>query len=153
VAAAPFDALTSPGGALALATAALLLVLGLRLARPRGPAGWAAAVAYAASLAATLLGALHLLPGRAFVSPLPLRVAGAAAVVVGLLTAGAPARRRRPVAERGPRVTGAAYAGLALVLLGQLLRAPSAAGALGVGVAALVHGWAAWSGRRAPGGV
>lgn len=156
MAAAPLDALTSPAGALALAVAALLLVLGLRLAPRRGAAGRAAAAAYAASLAATLLGALRVLPGPALAAPLPLRLAGAAAIFAGLLAAGALVRRRRRGGTTGgaaPRAPGAVYAGLVLVLLGQLLRAPSAAGVLGVAVAAMAHGWAAWAARRAPVGV
>lgn len=151
----PLEALTSTPGALALAIAALLLALGLRLAPRQGAAARAAAAAYAASLAVTLLGGLGILPGPAFAAPLPLRLVGAAAIFAGLLTAGALAGRRGPREPRratwsaAPRRRAAVHGGLALVLLGQLLRAPSAAGALGLAAAALVHGWAAWSPRRA----
>jgi hypothetical protein len=152
----PLDALTSPPGALGLAVAALLLVLGLRLAPRRGVTGAAAAATYAASLAVTLLGALRVLPGPALAAPLGLRLAGAAAIFAGLLAAGALARLH-PRGEGGrgaaPRAPTAVYAGLALVLLGQLLRAPSAAGILGVAAAAIVHGWAAWAARRPAAGV
>lgn len=156
MASAPLEALTSPAGALALAVAALLVVLGRRLAPPRGTAGRLAFGAYAASLAATLLGGLRLLPGPAPAASLGLRLAGAALLVAGLLVAGSPARRARAAAQAGaapPPTPPAAHAGLTLVLLGQLLRAPSAAGAAGVAVAALAHGWAAWTAQRTRAGV
>lgn len=153
MAAGPVDALTSPEGALALATAALLLVVGLRLAGPRGAAGWAGGGAYAASLAATLLGGLGVVPGPALAPPLALRLAGAAAVVAGLLVAGARARRAARAAGGAAAAAPSAWAGLALVLVGQLARAPSAAGALGLAAAAAGLGWAAASARRPAGAV
>jgi hypothetical protein len=152
--ATPLEVLTSPAGALSLATVALLLVLGLRLARPRGGPAWAAAGAYAVALVATLLGGLRLLPGPALAPPLAARVAGVAAIFAGLLLAG---MRRRRVALDAADAPGASapplvHLGLVLVLAGQLLRAPSAAGAVSVAAAAVAHAAAARAAARARSG-
>jgi hypothetical protein len=129
---------------------ALLLVAGYRLARPDRGREWLAVAAYAAALAAQLLGARGLLPGAGVTAGPALRVAGAALLVAGLLLAGKPARARRraalegqaPPPAAGRRGVDAVYAGLALVLVGQLARAPTVAGAVAtsaaVGVCALV---------------
>lgn len=147
------DALTSASGSLAVAISALLLVMGFRLARPARAREWVALAAYAAALAVQTLGALGLL-GEAPVPPAAgLRVAGAIALVAGILLAGTPARERRRAAISGAplppprRGIDPVYAGLALVTLGQLLRGPSRAGAVAVAVAALVAAWVAFTPR------
>ncbi len=147
------DELGSPAGSLAIAIAALLLVLGLRLARPARAREWASAVAYAGGLVVQALGAAGLLPGGRVTPGVALRLAGAVLVVAGILLAGKRTRDRR----RGAPATGAAgpaaadpvHAGLALVLVGQLLRGPSLAGAVAVLAALAVVGWAAATPRRA----
>jgi hypothetical protein len=151
------DELTSPHGSLALAIAALLVVFGFRLARPAGARAWLAFVAYAAALVLQALGARGLLPGPARDAGTGLRLAGAALLVAGLLLAGKPTRaRRRPAAPAAPAVAAEGrldpvHAGLALVLVGQLLRGPSLAGAIAVLVAVAVNGWlAARRGTGAP---
>jgi hypothetical protein len=134
------DALTSPAGSVAVAIAALLVVLGFRLARPERAREWLAVAAYAAALAVQAFGALGLLPGAVHEPELALRGVGAALLVVGLVVAGGPTRARR----RGATSTSTpTYAGLALVAIGQLLRGPSAAGAIATVVAVLASGWAA----------
>ncbi len=139
------DELTSPSGSVALAVSALLLVVGYRLARPGRAREWLALVAYAAALAAQLLGSRGLLPGGAFVPGPALRIGGATLLVAGLLVAGGPARARRRAAVEGrappggvPRALGPLYAGLGLVLAGQLARAPSLAGAIATAAALVV---------------
>lgn len=47
------------------------------------------------------------------------------------------------------RTVDPVYAGLALILVGQLLRGPSRAGAISVVVAVLIAGWVALTPRRA----
>jgi hypothetical protein len=126
--------------ALSLAVAALAAVVGLRLLSPRTAPGYAAALAYAASLAASWLGANGLVPGGAAPGvspPMTVRLGGAALLVFGLVAAGRAAGGKRR-AER--KVLG----GLALVLSGQVVRAPSAAGLAVLGAAAAVFAWAAW---------
>jgi hypothetical protein len=137
------DELTSPQGSVALAVSALLLVVGYRLARPDRVREWLAVAAYAAALAAQLLAARGLLPGPAHPAGPALRLAGAAVLVVGLVVAGQPSRARRRAALAGRPAPPArlarldpAYAGLALVVLGQLARAPTLAGAAATAVAA-----------------
>jgi protein-S-isoprenylcysteine O-methyltransferase Ste14 len=148
------DELTSPHGSVALAIAALLLVLGFRLARPRRTREWVAIAAYAAALAAQLLGARGLLPGPRLVPGAGLRIGGAVLLVVGLLVAGTSSRARRRAsmearAEPEPaRGFDPAYAGLALVLVAQLLRGPSLAGALVASVAVIVGAWVASTPER-----
>jgi hypothetical protein len=135
------DDLTSPAGAIALAVSALLLVVGYRLARPDRGLEWLGVGAYAVALAGILLGSRGLLPGESFAPGPPLRLGGVVMIAAGLLLAGAPARARRRAAIAGrpeaspprPRLDQV-YGGLALVLVGQLARAPSVGG----GVAALL---------------
>jgi hypothetical protein len=55
------------------------------------------------------------------------------------------ATARVPVA----RTVDPVYAGLALILIGQLLRGPSRAGAISVALAVLIAGWVALTPRRA----
>ncbi len=142
------DDLTSPQGSVALAIAALLLVLGFRLARPGRLREWVAVATYAAALAAQLLGARGLLPGRTLAAGGALRIAGAALLVVGLVLAGTSSRARRRAATATrpeqtpvPRRVDPVYAGLALVLVGQLAREPSLAAGIFtfVAVALCVH--------------
>jgi hypothetical protein len=137
------DELTSPQGAVALAVSALLLVLGYRLARPVRGREWLALGAYALALVAQLLGARGLLPGPALVPGLSLRIAGGVLLVAGLLLAGKPSRARRRGAiaalprAASPRRPDPVYAGLGLVVVGQLARAPSLAAAVATIVAVL----------------
>lgn len=91
-----------------------------------------AVAAYAAALAAQLLGARGLLPGRTLAAGGALRIAGAALLVLGLVLAGTSSRARRRAATATrpeqtpvPRSVDPVYAGLALVLAGQLAREPS----------------------------
>jgi hypothetical protein len=152
------DVLTSPTGSLAIAISALLLVMGFRLARPARTREWLALAAYAGALVALTLGAFGLLEGPAAAPGLGLRLAGLGVLVAGLLLAGSAARawtRAAADARAGAAVGAAAgapksrtvdpvYAGLALILVGQLLRGgPSRAGAISVGVAVLLAGWTA----------
>jgi hypothetical protein len=159
------ESFTTPEGSFALAIAALLLVLGFRMLRPERAAAWAAFAGYAAALAVSLLGARGLV-GAPVEPAAPIRIGGAALLVAGLLVG---ARRSRPGRERLrvgeaaptrpgalptpsgalPTRSGASRArpelGLALVLAGHLARAPSAAGAIAVGVAVVLL---AWTGMR-----
>jgi hypothetical protein len=147
------DELGSPAGSLAIAIAALLLVLGFRLARPARAREWASAVAYAAGLVVQALGAAGLLPGGRVAPGVALRLAGAGLVVGGILLAGKRTRDRRrgapAAAAAGPAAADPVHAGLALVLVGQLLRGPSLAGAVAVLAALAVVGFAAATPRRA----
>lgn len=152
------DELTSPQGSLALALAALLLVVGFRLAHPGRGREWGALVAYSVAVVAQTLGARAILPGTVVPAGAPVRILGAALLVVGLVLAGSPARARRraagaPAAGRAPTAgrLDPVYAGLAVVLLGHLLREPSAAGAIAAGVAAPLLAWPALTSSRAPG--
>jgi hypothetical protein len=144
------DALTSPAGSLAIAISVLLLVMGFRLARPARTREWMALAAYAGALFAQTLGAVGFLGGPLAAPGTPQRIAGAAVLVAGILFAGAPSRARRRAAARAAaarapeaRSFDPVYAGLALVLVGQLLRGPSRPGAISVAVAVLVAGWVA----------
>ncbi len=149
------DVLTSPAGSLAIAISALLLVMGFRLARPVRTREWLALAAYAGALAAQTLGALGFLTGETVDPGVSLRLAGLALLVFGLLLAGSSSRaRRRAATDATARVPEArtvdpVYAGLALILVGQLLRGPSRAGAISVAVAVLIAGWVALTPRRA----
>lgn len=147
------DDLTSPSGSVALAVSALLLVVGYRLARPGRGRDWLALAAYAVALAAQLLGARGVLPGPAFTAAPAVRIAGAALLVAGLLVAGIPARAQRRAAIEGrarpttPRGFDPVYAGLGLVLVGQLARMPSFAGAIATIAAAAVCAFVALTPR------
>jgi hypothetical protein len=154
------DELTSPQGSLALALAALLLVVGFRLAHPSRGREWGALVAYAVAVVAQTLGARGILPGAVVAAVVPMRILGAILLVVGLIMVGSPARARRRAAAAGASGTERAptagrldpvYAGLAVVLLGLLVREPSAAGAIAAGVAAPFLAWPALTSRGAPG--
>lgn len=149
------DELTSPQGSVSVAIAALLLVFGFRLARPDRLRGWLAVAAYAVALTAQLLGARGLLPGRTLAAGAAVRIAGAALLVVGLVLAGTSSRAgRRAATAAGPERRPApiavdpVYAGLALVLVGQLAREPSLAGGISTLVAVVVCGSVAFAPRR-----
>lgn len=154
----PLETLTSAPGALGLAIAALLLVVGFRFLRPERGVEWAAAAGYAAALVISfaagsgLLGAPPAGPGA------PQRLAGAAVLVGGLLLAGAAVRVRHRAragtslpAGRGRRPVPMLHAGLALVLLGHLLRTPSRAGAAATAAALVLHAWAGLRGGKEAG--
>jgi hypothetical protein len=154
------ERLTSPEGSVSLAITALLLVLGFRLARPRRLLEWLAVVAFAGALVVQHLAARGLLPARSLDAGLALRLAGTALLVAGLVLAGTSTRARVRAAmaaargspsgqpgQPGARAPERVYPGLALVAIGQLLRGPSTAGALAVGVAVVLCGVAALSGR------
>ncbi len=152
------DVLTSPSGSLAIAISALLLVMGFRLARPVRSREWLAVAAYAGALFSQTLGAIGIIAGPAVAPGLALRLVGLAVLVIGLLLAGSSSRARRraamsapPARVPEPRSVDPVYAGLALILVGQLLRGPSRAGAISVAVAALISGWVALTPRaRSP---
>lgn len=150
------DVLTSPAGSLAIAISALLLVMGFRLARPVRTREWLAIAAYAGALFAQTLGAVGFLGDPVVAPGTPQRLAGAALLVAGILLAGGPSRARRRAATSAPaarapdaRSFDPVYAGLALILVGQLLRGPSRAGAISVAVAVVIAGWVALTPRRA----
>lgn len=132
------DRLTSTEGSLALAVSALLLVVGYRFTRPSRGREWGTIVAYATALVLGLLGAQGLLPGTSPASPpAALRIPGAVLIGAGLLLAGAASRAHSGAAPgvlvtTGPyaRIRHPLYAGLAIALLGHLLRGPSRPGAL-----------------------
>jgi hypothetical protein len=146
------DSLTSPTGSLAVAISALLLVMGFRLARPSRAREWLAVAAYAGALATQTLGALGLLGGEVTAPGTGVRLAGALLLLGGLLLAGSLSRaRRRAVVTGAPapsrRRIDAVYAGLALILLGQLLRGPSRPAAVSAAVAVLLAVWVALTPR------
>jgi hypothetical protein len=150
------DELTSSQGSLALAATALLVVVGYRLARPGTGPEWLAVAAYVVALTVQLLGARGLLPGATFAAGPALRVGGALLLVAGLVLAGKRSRARRAAAapaQPGGLQGGAApvFAGLALVLVGQLARAPSLAGGVATAVAVLGCVAAMLARRRARG--
>lgn len=148
------DSLTSPDGALGLATTVLVIVVGYRVARPERRPDWLAVLGYAGAMAVIFLGGRGS-PDRA-ATHLALRLVGAAALLVGLVVAGAGVRASR----RGvpPRDAAASplprhsrplvHAGLLLALVGQLLRAPTQIGALALGVALVPLAWASWASWR-----
>ena len=139
--------LTSPEASVSLAISALLLVIGFRLAHPARSREWLAVFAYAAALAAQFLGTRGGLPGGLIAPGIALRIVGAALLVVGLVVAGSSsrARRRAAAAHDSPELLphGQAldpvHAGLALVLVGQLLRGPSVAGGAMVLIATAIN--------------
>jgi len=146
------DVLQTPQGAISLAVAVLAAVMGVRLLGPDrlGGRSVAAAIAYAAALAVTWFGGSGVL-ARSPEPPLTVRLAGAALLVFGLLQAGRAARERAGRADAG--ATRKVLGGLAMVLAGQVLRAPSPAGIAAALAAAAVLAWAAWrAGAAGPDG-
>lgn len=145
------DTYTAPESALGLALTALLVVVGYRVARPRGPLAWVAVLGYVAALVSTFLGARGA-PGAGGL-PAGVRIPGAVAIVAGLVIAGAALRSSRRVerthsVETGPARQAGVHAGLALVLVGQLARAPSHVGAYVTATAVLVLAVAAFTSWR-----
>lgn len=148
----------SAEGALGLAITALTLVLGFRFAHPDRGRQWLAVGAFAAALAVSFAGARGLAPGEVLPGGAALRWGGAALLVVGLLLA-ARAGRARHLAAAGVRTASPAriqlalYGGLALVVLGHVARAPSVAGLVASGIAAVACAAVAFSPARvAPAG-
>lgn len=159
------DAITSPEGALRLAITVLLAVVGYRVARPTRGRDWVAVLAYVGALAAVLVGERA---APAAPPHLAVRALGALLLLAGLLVAGAAvraARRAFPPAPPAPRAAGrpaprppalvvapgdrpVVHAGLALVLAGQFLRAPTQLGAMAVAAAVLVLAATGWAGAR-----
>ncbi|WP_242392250.1 methyltransferase family protein [Anaeromyxobacter oryzisoli] len=139
----------SPEGSLALAVAALVAVLGWRFTLPERGRDLAAVLVFVAAVAVTFAAGRGLVPGGGPVAAaLPVRVVGAALLVAGLLLAGSSFKARLlagrgHLAESGPyaRLRHPLYAGLALVLVGHLLRLPSRAGALAVTIALAQYLW------------
>ena len=138
-------------GMLALAVTVLLVVVGYRVARPARAPDWFAVAGYVSALGVLHLGAMSSGPEPR--APLPLRIVGGALLVGGLIVAGSGVRAARaagaPLLAGAPR-RPAVFVGLGLVLCGQLMRVPSAPGAVAVGLAMLAIAWAtaaAW--RRA----
>jgi hypothetical protein len=144
--------LTSPHGSIELAITALLVVLGYRLIRPARAREWIGIAAFAAGLAAQLLGCSGLLRGTVLAVGLWQRVLGAVALVAGLVLAGTPARARRRTPARAAaapaNALAAGHAGLALVVAGQFLRGPSTSGLIPVAVATAVNAALAFVARR-----
>jgi len=143
--------LLTPEGSLALAAAALLVVLGWRFTIAGRPRELLGVLGFVLAVAITLAGALDLVPGSPVrPAPFPVRLAGAALLVGGLLVAGASFRARRAIGH-GALCTGGVYArlrhplylGLGLALLGNLLRTPNLAGAVAVGFALVLSAWLA----------
>ena len=143
--------LLDPDGSLALATAALLIVIAWRFTlagRLRDVAGIGG---FAMAVVITMVGGLGLVPASP-VHPTtpPVRLAGVALLIGGLLVAGASFRARH-ASEPGALCTGHVYArlrhplygGLGLALVGNLLRTPHLAGAVAVGSALGLFAWLA----------
>lgn len=149
------DSLTSPDGALGLAITSLVIVVGYRVARPERGADWLGVLGYAVAMVVIYLGDRGS-PDRA-ATHFALRLVGAAALVVGLVLAGAGVRAsRKGLPPRGaaaaplPRhARPLVHAGLSLALVGQLLRAPTTLGGIALGIALVTLGWAAWTAWRA----
>ena len=141
--------LLTPEGSLALAIAVLEIVLGYRFTLPERGRDLGGFLTYAAAIGLGFLAGRGLVPASPpLPAPFPVRVLGAAALLVGLWLAGASSKTRL-LAGRGRIVTGGPYArvrhplylGLGLVLAGSLLRAPSAVGGLAAAVAVAQYVW------------
>jgi protein-S-isoprenylcysteine O-methyltransferase Ste14 len=145
--------LLTPAGSLALAVAALQLVLGWRFTLPERGRDVAGFLLYAAAVGLGFAAARGLLPASPpLAGAFPLRLAGAALLLGGLALAGA-SQKARLLAGRGALATSGPYGrlrhplyvGLALVLAGGALRAPTE---LGLAAAALAIAHYAWLGLR-----
>jgi protein-S-isoprenylcysteine O-methyltransferase Ste14 len=143
------ESVLTPEGSLALAISALVVMLGWRFTLPVRGRDFAGVVVYIAAIAVSFAAGRGLLPGGGPVAAGPVaRLGGAALLVAGLLLAGASFKARLlagrgHLAEAGPyaRIRHPLYAGLALVLVGHLLRLPSRAGALAVTIALVQYLW------------
>jgi len=143
--------LLTPAGSLALAIAALQLVLGWRFTLPERGRDVAGFLLYAAAVGLGFAAARGLLPGSPPLGgALALRVGGAALLLGGLALAGA-SQKARLLAGRGALATSGPYArlrhplyvGLALVLAGGVLRAPTGLGVAAAAVAIVHYAWLA----------
>ena len=141
--------LLTPEGSLALAIAVLEIVLGYRFTLPERGRDLGGFLTYAVAIGLGFVAGRGLVPGSPALSvPLPVRVVGAALLVAGLFLAGA-SQKARLLAGRGRLATAGPYAwlrhplyaGLSLVVMGSLLRAPSAVGAVAAAVALAQYGW------------
>jgi len=149
--------LLTPEGSLALAIAALQLVLGWRFTLPERGRDVAGFLLYAAAVGLAFAAGRGLLPASPpLAGALPLRLAGAALLLGGLALAGA-SQKARLLAGRGALATSGPYGrlrhplyvGLALVLAGGVLRAPSAVGAAAAAIAVAHYAWLALREERA----
>ena len=129
-------------GSLALAISALVVVLGWRFTLPARGRDLGGLAVYVLALGVTYAAAYGLLPRSGAVeAPPAARLVGGALMILGLALAGG-AYRARLQAGRGHLTRGGPYArirqplhlGLALVLLGHLLRLPSSVGLLATAV-------------------
>ncbi len=143
--------LLTPAGSLALAIAALQLVLGWRFTLPERGRDVAGFLLYAAAVGLGFAAARGLVPASPpLAGPLALRLGGAALLLGGLALAGA-SQKARLLAGRGALATSGPYrrlrhplyVGLALVLAGGALRAPTALGIAAAVVAVAHHAWLA----------
>ncbi len=130
-------------GSLALAISALAVVLGWRFALPARGRDLGGVAVYALALGVTYAAAYGLLPQGGAVEAGPAaRLVGGALMILGLALAGA-AYKARLQAGRGrlavvgpyARIRQPLHVGLALVLMGHLLRLPSSVGLLATAVA------------------
>ncbi len=130
-------------GSLALAISALAVVLGWRFTLPARGRELGGLAVYVLTLAVTYTAAYGVLPRSGAVDAGPgARLVGGALMILGLALAGASYKARLQVG-RGHLATGGPYArirqplhvGLALVLLGHLLRLPSSVGLLATAIA------------------
>lgn len=145
------ESVLSPEGSLALAISALVVVLGWRFALPERGRDFAGILVFVTAVVLTFAVGRGLVPGSGPTAAGPfLRVTGGALIVAGLLLAGASFKARLlagrgRLAATGPyaRIRHPLYAGLALVLVGHLLRLPSQPGALAVIVALSQYVWLA----------
>lgn len=137
------DAILTAEGSLALAISALAIVLGWRFTLPVRGRDLGGVAVYAATLGVTFAAAHGLVPRAGALEAGPAaRLVGGALVILGLALAGA-SYRARLRAGRGRLATAGPYAwirqplhaGLALVLLGHLLRLPSSVGLLATAIA------------------
>lgn len=141
--------LLSPEGSLALAIAVLAIVLGYRFTLPERARDLGGFLTFALAIALGFAAGRGLVPGaQALPAPLPARLAGAVLLLAGLALAGSSSKARLQ-AGRGLLASGGPYArlrhplylGLSLVLMGCVVRAPSAAGVLAAVVAVGQYSW------------
>jgi protein-S-isoprenylcysteine O-methyltransferase Ste14 len=141
--------LFTPEGSLALAIAALEVVLGYRFTLSERGRDLAGAFTYVVAVALGFAAGRGLIPASPPMSvPFALRIFGGAVLLAGLFLAGASSKARL-LAGRGRLVTVGPYAylrhplyvGLTLVLVGGLLRDPSAFGGLAAAAAVAQYVW------------
>ena len=145
------ESVLSPEGSLALAISALVVVLGWRFALPERGRDFAGMLVFVTAVVLTFAVGRGLIPGSG--PTRPGRFCGSPAAHWSSSASCSPARRfkarllagRGRLAVTGPyaRIRHPLYAGLALVLVGHLLRLPSQPGALAVVVALAQYVWLA----------